>query len=109
MYGLLVRRCVVRARSVPITLGAARLVVLCGPRAEARRVVSAASHLAGFLLLLWFCLLLLFLVPRFSAVFDFGQELADMLHLSLGPDVYAKITYRYYFRRWNLLRCDVMH
>lgn len=42
--------------------------------------------------LLWFCLLLLFLIPRFSAVFDFGQELADMLNVFVGPDVYCNAT-----------------
>ena len=48
-----------------------------GPRAKARR----------FLLLLRLLLFLLFLIPRFSAVFDFGQKFANALYVFLGPKI----------------------
>ena len=50
-----------------------------------RRVPVVVVEL--LLLRLCLCLLLVFLVPRFSAVLDFGQELADVLDVFIRPKV----------------------
>ena len=83
-----IRRCVVRARSVLITPGAARRVVV--------------------LLLLRLRLFLLFLVPRFSAVLDFGQEFADALDIFLTPAMDGSLAVLEGFRSRNFAAPQVV-
>ena len=83
MRCLLNRRCVVRARSVRITPGAAR---------ELGNWQMVISHWPSQELpVLWFCLLLclrfsfLLLISRFSAVFNLGQDFTNALNIFSGP------------------------
>src|SRR5215831_15066170 len=57
------------------------------------------------LLCLW--LVFLFLIPRFSAVLNFGQELADGPDLLFLPGVNAHAPSHNGFRRWYFPGCDV--
>lgn len=81
-----------------VTLGAARLVfVIPCPLRRTRNLL-----LLPFGFFVWhsrprlWCLVFsfLFLIPRFSAVLDPGQELADALDVSLGPQVNNSLAHR---------------
>src|SRR5262249_34638963 len=58
------------------------------------------------LLCLWF--LLLFLISRFSAVRDFGQELADALNVIFRPKVQAGFPGPYDPRLWHFPKFYVL-
>lgn len=70
-------------------------------------LLSHEPRLAGFLLLLRLLLFLLLLIPRFSAVLDFGQEFADALDVFLGPEMDSETPGLRHFRRWNLAQANM--
>lgn len=73
----------------------------------ARFYLAHELKLAGFLFLLRFRLLFLFLVPCFSAVLDLGQECSDSLNFCFSPHMDNPAAYLHDVWSWYFLFGDV--
>lgn len=94
---------VVRARSMSQASGAARLCI--SPARLAHRVLFLVWHSR---LRLWFVgFSFLFLIPCFSAVLDFGEELAQILNVCVSPEVDSHTSARHRLGLRNPASLDV--